>query len=240
MSAKWTFWAWEQQVKTAPKKLALLQLANNANDDGKSWYSIKKMAAACGVGDRTFQRQIQSLEQDGLLHVERRSNRPSVYTLSNDVEITLQDSGCQSDVWCQSGVAGCQSGVSGGVTESHDPNIHPDTFPDTKDLLSENSDAAIVLQCMNELLGAKYKASTKSHIENISARLSDGHSIDDLKLVIAHKKQEWGSDPKMAQYLRPSTLFQAGKCQGYLMAAKTAPKSSLHNLANIQYTEGEL
>ena len=109
-----------------------------------------------------------------------------------------------------------------------------------KDLLSENSDAAIVLQCMNELLGAKYKSSTKSHIENISARLSDGHSIDDLKLVIAHKKQEWGSNPKMAQYLRPSTLFQAGKFQGYLMAAKTAPKSSLHNLANIQYTEGEL
>ena len=36
MSAKWTFWAWEQPVKTAPKKLALLQLANNANDDGVS------------------------------------------------------------------------------------------------------------------------------------------------------------------------------------------------------------
>ena len=34
MSAKWTFWAWEQPIKTAPKKLALLQLANNADDDG--------------------------------------------------------------------------------------------------------------------------------------------------------------------------------------------------------------
>ena len=57
MSAKWTFWAWEVDIKTAPKKLALLQLANNADDDGKSWYAIAKMANACGVAERTFQRQ---------------------------------------------------------------------------------------------------------------------------------------------------------------------------------------
>ncbi len=124
MSAKWTFWAWEQDIKTAPKKLALLQLANNANDDGKSWYSIGKMALACGVGDRTFQRQIQSLEDDGLLHVERRSNRPSIYTLNDEVEITLHE-----DLGCQSGGAGCQSDVSGGVTESPDLNSNPNNNP---------------------------------------------------------------------------------------------------------------
>lgn len=124
MSAKWTFWAWEQPIKTAPKKLALLQLANNANDDGKSWYSIGKMATACGVGERTFQRQIQSLEEDGLLHVERRSNRPSIYTLTDEVEITLHiDSGCQSDG------AGCQSDGSRGVRESPDLNSNPNNYP---------------------------------------------------------------------------------------------------------------
>lgn len=124
MSAKWTFWAWEQDIKTAPKKLALLQLANNANDDGKSWYSIAKMAKACGVGERTFQRQIQALEEDGLLHVERRNNRPSIYTLTDEVEIILHSySGCQSDV------AGCQSDALGGVRESHDPNSNPNSNP---------------------------------------------------------------------------------------------------------------
>lgn len=130
MSAKWTFWAWEQQIKTAPKKLALLQLANNANDDGKSWYSITKMADACGVSERTFQRQVQSLEQDGLLHVERRNNRPSIYTLTDEVEIVLHDEGCQSVTsGCQSDGAGCQSVTLGGVTESHDPNSNPNNDP---------------------------------------------------------------------------------------------------------------
>lgn len=76
-------------MKTAPKKLALLQLANNADDDGKSWYSISKMAKACGVSDRTFQRQIKDLEQESLLIVERRANRPSIYTLTDHVGVTL-------------------------------------------------------------------------------------------------------------------------------------------------------
>lgn len=124
MSAKWTFWAWEQPIKTAPKKLALLQLANNANDDGKSWYSIGKMALACGVGERTFQRQIQSLEEDGLLHVERRSNRPSIYTLTDEIEVTLNN-----DAGCQSGGSGCQSDGLGGVRESHDLNSNPNNYP---------------------------------------------------------------------------------------------------------------
>jgi DNA-binding transcriptional ArsR family regulator len=130
MSAKWTFWAWEKEIKTAPKKLALLQLANNANDDGKSWYSIIKMATACGVSERTFQRQIQSLESDGLLHVERRSNRPSIYRLKDEVEIVLHN-----DLGCQSDGVGCQSVTSGGATVSPDLNSNPNTTPNNKDLI---------------------------------------------------------------------------------------------------------
>lgn len=127
MSAKWTFWAWEQDIKTAPKKLALLQLANNANDDGISWYSIGKMAIACGVSDRTLQRQIQSLEDDGLLIVERRSNRPSIYKLNDGIEVTLKD-----NERCQSVIVGCQSVTSRGVRESHDPNSNPNNYPNNK------------------------------------------------------------------------------------------------------------
>ena len=130
MSAKWTFWAWEQPIKQAPKKLALLQLANNANDDGKSWYSIVKMAKSCGVSERTFQRSIQELEKANILHVERRSNRPSIYTLAEAIEVVLHGgdnvTGCQPvTVGCQSDGAGCQSVTSGGVTVSPVLNSNP-------------------------------------------------------------------------------------------------------------------
>jgi uncharacterized phage protein (TIGR02220 family) len=77
-----------------------------------------------------------------------------------------------------------------------------------------------VIKHLNTVINSKYKTSTKSHIENISARLNDGHSVDDLKAVINFKSREWLSDEKMAQYLRPSTLFSASKFQGYLTQSK--------------------
>ena len=82
MSAKYTFLAWDTPIENAPLKLALLQLANNADDDGFSYYSISKMAIACGMSQRTFMRKISELESMNILTVERRSNRPSLYTLT--------------------------------------------------------------------------------------------------------------------------------------------------------------
>lgn len=104
--------------------------------------------------------------------------------------------------------------------------------------LSDNSDAITVLTYMNEVCSSKYKHSTKSHIENINARLAEGHSIEDCKSVIDSKFAEWGGDSRMAGYLRPSTLFSTGKFQGYLMAAKTKPRPSKHDLSNIEYKSG--
>lgn len=108
--------------------------------------------------------------------------------------------------------------------------------------LSGKPDVADVINHFNSVTGQKLKASAKSHSENISARLSEGHSIEDLKMVIDSKYKEWVNDSKMAQYIRPSTLFQVGKFNGYLQQAKANPvqSSSLHDLSNIKYESGDL
>lgn len=89
-----------------------------------------------------------------------------------------------------------------------------------------------VIDLLNSMTGSKYKASTKSHAGNISGRLNDGHSVDDLMAVVRFKVGDWLHDPKMAQYLRPETLFQAGKFNGYLTAAK-ATQGPLAGLSAI-------
>lgn len=109
-----------------------------------------------------------------------------------------------------------------------------------EDTMSDKSDAAQVLIYMNEVLGTKYRTSTKSHIENISGRLSEGFSVDDCKSVIDSKSKEWGGDQRMAQYLRPQTLFGPSNFQGYLMASRVSTKASMHDLSSQEYTEGEL
>ena len=99
-------------------------------------------------------------------------------------------------------------------------------IPDTsvKDSLSGKPDVRIVIEHFNQVTGQKLKVGTKSHSENISARLSDGYNVDDLKLVIDFKNQEWSGDQKFAQYIRPSTLFQTGKFGGYLAELKQLQK----------------
>ena len=113
-------------------------------------------------------------------------------------------------------------------------NQEPITSKEIKDLLPSKLDDRVkqVIDLLNSMTGSKYKASTKSHASNISGRLNDGHSVDDLMAVVRFKVGEWLHDPKMAQYLRPETLFQAGKFNGYLTAAK-ATQGPLAGLSAI-------
>jgi len=139
MSAKYTFLAWDTPVKDASTKLALLQLANNADDDGFSYYSISKMALSCDMSDRTFMRKIKTLEELKVLTVERRANRPSLYTLVGDeMGVTLchlqntEVTGCHPEVTgCHPEVTGCHPEVTGchlvGDRLSHDLNSTPNT-----------------------------------------------------------------------------------------------------------------
>ena len=127
MSAKYTFLAWDTPIKEASTKLVMLQLANNANDNGFSYYSIAKMANACGMSERTFMRKIQKLEEMGFLNVERRANRSSLYTLiGKNMGVTdchLQESEVTD---CHVGVTNCHGQ---GDRLSHDPNSVPKTNP---------------------------------------------------------------------------------------------------------------
>ena len=81
MSAKYTFWAWGVKVKNAPLKLALLQLADNANDDGVSWYSVPKMANRCDMSERALQGHIKELVAAGLLSIKERPGTSRIYQL---------------------------------------------------------------------------------------------------------------------------------------------------------------
>tara|TARA_R110002051_G_scaffold324424_2_gene421644 strand:+ start:38466 stop:39176 length:711 start_codon:yes stop_codon:yes gene_type:complete len=143
MSAKYTFLAWDTQITNAPLKLALLQLANNADDAGFSYYSISKMAVSCGMSDRTFMRKISELEEMNILTVTRRSNRPSLYKLVGDeMGVTL----CHSH---KSEVTESHPGVTEshlvGDRESHDLNSTPNTYPKSINISNSKFNFKLIL-----------------------------------------------------------------------------------------------
>ena len=77
-----------------------------------------------------------------------------------------------------------------------------------------------ILDHLNHVSGRDIKH-IDSHYKFIRARLADGHSIDDCKLVIEHKFNDPGFDNK---FFRHSTLFQASKFDGYLADARENQK----------------
>lgn len=125
MSAKHTFMAWDFKTESAGVKLVLLQIANNSNDDGVSWYSIEKMAEACGMGVRTFQRHLVTLEDIKVLEVARRPNKTSVYKLVwMNYQQDHQDVGtAKMAPW------NCQNDTSRGAKLAHDLNNEPNKEP---------------------------------------------------------------------------------------------------------------
>ena len=71
-----------------------------------------------------------------------------------------------------------------------------------------------IIQYLNDVCGTRYRYQTKGTQEHINARLKEGYTVDDFKMVIDKKFEEWyGTD--MEKFLRPETLF-AGKFESYL------------------------
>ena len=85
-----------------------------------------------------------------------------------------------------------------------------------------------IISYLNEMTKSSFRVNNKSTQKFIDARLNEGYSVSDLKLVIKDKTDEWmhkvgvpdwQKDKDMTKYLRPSTLFKASKFEEYLQKA---------------------
>lgn len=64
-----------------------------------------------------------------------------------------------------------------------------------------------VISYLNNVTGSKYTSKSKATTSLIRARINEGRTLEDFVAVINKKSGDWLEEPKMAQYLRPQTLF---------------------------------
>lgn len=83
---------------------------------------------------------------------------------------------------------------------------------------------------LNEKAGMNYKASSKKTQSCIHARLAEGFTIEDFKIVIDKKCAEW-IGTEYEKYLRPETLFGT-KFEGYLNARFIPKQNKADNIRN--------
>lgn len=72
-----------------------------------------------------------------------------------------------------------------------------------------------IIDYLNELTGRRYRY-IKTNITPISTLLEDEYTEKDFKEVILLKTLEWKNNPKMSQYLCPSTLFRYSNFEKYI------------------------
>jgi len=79
-----------------------------------------------------------------------------------------------------------------------------------------------VLQFLNLKTGKAYRE-VDSNLKPIESILKSGVSLQDMKTVTMRKVRDWQADPKMEQYLRPSTLYRRSNFENYLGQTITEP-----------------
>jgi len=105
------------------------------------------------------------------------------------------------------------------------PDLPDLTLPDLPDLtlpkpVSGKPDFESIIAHLNLKTGKDFKPTTTATRRNIQARWNEGFRIEHFKIVHENMTAKWLTDPKMAQYLRPETLYSP-KFEGYLNTVVT-------------------
>lgn len=129
------------QIKTgnALRKLVLVKLADNANDQGESWPSVPYIAEQCEMSERSVQNHINALVEMGLVRIESRKsanglNQSNIYHLRLNAAVVSGESpapyganGSGTGAGdSPGGATGSDSGAGAAPRISHDPVIDPD------------------------------------------------------------------------------------------------------------------
>lgn len=219
--------------------LPLLALADFADDLGVCWPSVGTVARKSRLSRRRTQQALHELVAGGFVIVKTRSvggppgattrYRVAIERLRGDTPVA-DDTGEVGD-----------TGEAGNAYPRRQQRKPPSlTSPEPLRTVSEPSslsrsardaaeqrkvngtqaDAMAVLEFLNEKAKRRYRGLDARNwpttsLRPIMARLRSGVSVDDCRSLIALKARQWSNDPKMAQYLRPSTLFGA-KFEDYL------------------------
>ena len=117
----------------------------------------------------------------------------------------------------QQSLIGYTTKFNTGIKQSLTNNINDNIINKLDNIieLKDNVPYKEVVDYLNNSAGTNYRASSKKTRELIKARINEGYTIEDFKVVIEKKTREWINDNKMKAYLRPETLFGT-KFEGYL------------------------
>ncbi len=223
--------------------------ANEANfHDGYYWtYNSKKAIAELFpyLTERQTAFALQKLIDAGLVLTGNYNKSPHDRTLW----YTLSDIGKSILQNCQMETTNLSNGTYKFVGPIPNINTNINTNVNTNNILCRaeaptappetqesklNAQADEVIAYLNEKAGKHYRTVESTRCI-LRGRFRDGFTVADCKKVVDNKVSEW-KGTEMEKYLRPSTLFQALKFDGYL---NQTPAKGKNRIDPSEYETGK-
>lgn len=231
-------------VGNLAKKMVLLKLADQANDDGFCWPSYQTIAEACQVSRRTVIRHIKSLEADGFLTITKTYDKANKKNFSNKYQLTL-DRGVKLSLVTESHHPSDTVSISGD-TVSPKPIIEP-TIDPINTLVSEKKETkktvkykpvkpeSVSEQIWNDLLilRKETKASNSQTAWTTvfnglaKAQQATGHSLDQIiTFWIGKAWKGFNADWYLNAQPKPQQTNYQGNSHADSQSANSQPKQS--------------
>ena len=229
------FWPWMKKMTIDGKEYA--------------WLTHKKLQEdipLLDISKRACVERMQKLVEFGILEYKflKQGGTFSLYAFGENYINLVRST--EHPVCSQPDTPYAFDQTPGARSTEHPVCAQPDTpvcgQPDNKDISiidkSIKDSCLYIVGYLNEKNGTRYKPDGKDTVKLVKARLKDGYQVADFITVIDNMVARWKGDPKMDDYLRPSTLF--GKnFENYLNAkaprqlARTAARGYVAPAANV-------
>lgn len=195
-------------------------------DGTKFTGSRKYLAEWCGCSLATIDRTLDSLVNKGLItktaYITPHGYRAVEYAAITDATATTATPTNRTMRPDPADEDATQS-----QTPDDEPQPLPINEPQTPAQPKGPDPVEEVVEHLNRRAGTRYKATTPNTRKLVKARLNEGFTVEEIKLVIDKKCSEWLNNRDMAKYLRPETLF-GSKFESYLNA-RTATRTNAYS-----------
>lgn len=212
-------WIWCLMKATHKERMQIVGRQKVRLEEGQFVTGRNAAAAELGMAPSTVWDYLKLLESEECINI-KSNNKFSVVTIVNWDFYQGQDE--KSDSKDDSKKTANEQQINTNKNDNNEKN-------------KDNVPYAEIIDYLNEKAGKNYRHTTKKTQSLIKARINEGFTVEDFKKVIDVKATEW-KGTEMEKYLRPSTLFNGEKFEGYLnqVPAKISSGDQHKNVANMK------
>ena len=224
------FWTSEQVAECSPTaRLAFIGIWNFCDDRGIHPGSVKRLKMEVFPSDSITETELQAMVREllaaGLLHQYEVDGKDYWQVTGWEKHQKIEKPTYRHPL----PKAGEQAETSPPpprvvVDKSESPRPRNGMESKGSKSMSGTPDATVILGYLNDKAGRSYKP-VKANLSLIVARLAEASTPEECRAVVDAKVAAWQNDPKMREYLRPATLFNATKFANYVGELSSAGSS---------------